>query len=138
MQVIFRTALALGLANLAAGQTTPPPDLSQQRLTPPEAQFIMIVAARFYCDRGRWPTTIAEMFEYRETAKLYPNISVRTALILRADISYSYQPTFWVRAPTLSNDKPLSIEMSQDPPKCNNGNVKLQGAKMHLDFTHPS
>lgn len=91
------------------GSRSPEPD----RLTPPEVQFIMILAARFYCDRSRWPTSISEMFEYRNIEKVLPKISVREDLILKADISYSYQPTFRVRAPSFVNDKPLVIEFSQ-------------------------
>ena len=93
----------------------------------------MIVSAYFYCERARWPTGIGEMLEYRDAAKVLPNISVRRDAILGTKVSYSTEPTFQLRAPSFLNDKLLIMAARQDAPQCVNGNVKLQGAKMHLD-----
>jgi hypothetical protein len=110
----------------------PPPS----RLTGTEVQFLMLVSARFYCAKARWPSDIGEMIEYRDSSNTLPNIAVRRDTLLRAKVSYSTEPTFQLRAPTFEGDKLLVVEATQDVPICADGNTKLQGGKLHLSLDH--
>jgi hypothetical protein len=133
MEVVRFTCIALLASTQICADGNAPiastlPDIAGSQVT-----FVTIVSAQFYCSRGRWPATVAELLKFRTATKVLPAVKVAEGWLLGPDVTLATEPTYYLRARNFVEGKWLVLESRQDVPLCQAGESKLKGASMHMN-----
>lgn len=115
---------------LAAGPApaTPRPENGGSDLT-----LVLVVAANFYCEKQRWPTSMEEVLAFRTEGKIRTELKISEQWLRSSQVRISAGATFRVRARDYLKDQPVIVVASQPIPVCEKGEVATVEADMHLE-----
>jgi len=95
--------------------------------------LVLVVAANFYCEKQRWPTTMDEVLAFRTEGKIRTEVKISEPWLRSSQVRIAVGASFRVRARDYVKDQPVIVVASQAIPVCEKGEAVTVEADMHLE-----